>query len=41
MFSELTTGGIIFVSMAWIGIATLTGWCIVKVLKSGDKLGED
>jgi hypothetical protein len=41
MFSELTKEGLIFVSIAWSSIAILTGWCIYKVLKSGDKLGED
>ncbi len=30
----LTTGGIIFLSLAWGGITLLTIYCFVKVIKS-------
>jgi len=41
MFSELSTMGIVFVASAWLLVSSLTAFCLVKVLKSGNKMGEE
>lgn len=33
MFSELTTEGIIFVTLAWGTVGTLVAFCLIKVLR--------
>jgi hypothetical protein len=38
---ELTTGGIIFLSLAWGGITLLTVYCFIKVIKSEKKNAEN
>lgn len=41
MFAELTTEGIIFVSVAWIGVLSLTVFCFAKVMSGDEDLSSD
>lgn len=41
MFSELSISGIIFFTTAWICVTSLTAYCIIKVLRTGNSLKEE